>query len=125
MSTGGPPDSVLAFVDRHIESIETLEILLLLSEEERGWSVAEIFRRIQSSPASVEHRLSSLKNAALLKEEQGLYRFAPADDAMRAVVRDLAEAYREWRVRIIETIYSRKIDAVQGFADAFRFKKKE
>lgn len=115
---------MLAFVDRHIESLEHLEILLLLAAQDRSWSAQEIFQKIQSSQASVEQRLQALVAAGLLtKDERGLFRFAPKDEETRNVVKDLADAYRTRRVRIIEAIYTRKTDAVQSFADAFKFRK--
>ena len=115
---------MLSFVDRHIESVEHLEILLLLAAQERSWTGAEIFQKIQSSQASVDQRLESLVAAGLLaKDDNGQFRFAPKDEDTRKVVKDLAEAYRTRRVRIIEAIYTRKTDAVQSFADAFKFRK--
>lgn len=124
MSEGGSPDAVLSFVDRHIESVEQLEILLLLAAQDRMWSAAEIFQNIQSSQASVEKRLESLVAAGLLaKTEKGCFYFAPKDDDTRKLVKDLAEAYKTRRVRIIEAIYTRKTDAVRTFADAFKFRK--
>jgi hypothetical protein len=125
VSSGGAPDEVLKFVDRYIDSVEQLEILLILCEGERDWSAAEIFQRIQSSAGSIQQRLSGLTQAGLLTESNGRFRFAPRDESMRQVMHDLAEAYRERRVRIIEAIYTRKTDAVQTFADAFKFKKKD
>jgi predicted transcriptional regulator len=121
---GGPADPVLAFVDRFIESVEHLEILLLLAAHDRNWSVAEIFQRIQSSQASVEQRLQTLVAAGLLsKDANSLYRFTPKDPETQKLVNDLAEAYKTRRVRVIEAIYTRKTDAVRTFADAFKFRK--
>jgi predicted transcriptional regulator len=120
----GSPDAVLSFVDRHIESLEHLEILLLLAAQDRSWSAAEIFQKIQSSQASVDQRLQSLVTAGLLaRDETGRFRFSPKDEATRNLVKDLADAYRTRRVRIIEAIYTRKTDAVQSFANAFKFRK--
>ena len=117
-------DPVLAFVDRHIESLEHLEILLLLAGQERNWTAAEIFQRIQSSQASVVQRLESLVTAGhLSRDADRKFRFSPKYEAARKIVNDLAEAYRTRRVRIIEAIYTRKSDAVRSFADAFKFKK--
>jgi hypothetical protein len=121
----GAPENVLRFIDRYIESVEHLEILLLLSGEPRDWSPAEIFQKIQSSRASVEQRLQSLAHAGLLVSNGGKYRFNPRDEEMRCAVVDLAEAYRDWRVRVIEAIYTRKTDAVQSFADAFNLRRKD
>jgi predicted transcriptional regulator len=124
VSEGGSADRVLSFVDGHIESLEHLEILLLLAAQDKAWTAAEIFQQIQSSQASVEQRLESLVTAGLLaKDENKRFRFAPKDDETRRVVKDLADAYKSRRVRIIEAIYTRKTDAVQTFADAFKFRK--
>ena len=122
--SGDPADPVLSFVDRHIESLEHLEILLLLAGQDRAWTSAEIFQKIQSSQASVDQRLESLVTAGLLtKDGNKNFRFSPKDEATRNIVKDLAEAYRTRRVRIIEAIYTRKSDAVRSFAEAFKFKK--
>ncbi len=99
--------------------------MLILSSEDREWTPAEVYQQIQSSAASIQQRLAGLKEAGLLAEREGRYRFAPRDGEVRQVLRDLAQAYHERRVRIIEAIYARKHDAVQTFADAFKFKKKE
>jgi predicted transcriptional regulator len=124
VSEGGSPDEVLAFVDRFIESIEHLEILLLLAGAEKSWTSFEIFQQIQSSQASVEQRLKSLVATGLLSQDQdGRYRFSPNGEPTRKLVKDLGEAYKTRRLRIIEAIYARKTDAVRTFADAFKFRK--
>ncbi len=115
----------MKFVDRHIDSIEQLEILLLLAESGREWSAAEILQNLQSSAGSVSLRLASLQKTGLIAPVGGCWQFTPADEAVARVVHELAEAYRERRVRIIEAIYAPKPDAAQTFADAFKFKKKE
>jgi hypothetical protein len=111
-------------VDRFIESVEHLEILLLLAAQDKSWSAAEIFHKIQSSQASVDQRLGALVAAGLLtKDSAGRFRFTPRDEDTRQVVVDLGEAYKTRPVKIIEAIYSRKTDAVRSFADAFKFRK--
>jgi DNA-binding IclR family transcriptional regulator len=125
VSAEAVPEPVLRFIDRHIESVEHLEILLLLSQDIRDWSVGEIFKSIQSSEASVTQRLQQLTAAGLLASNGLRFRFEPRDESMRQLVADLGDLYRERRVRVIEAIYSRKTDAVQTFADAFKFKQKE
>ena len=124
VSIEGAPDAVLSFVDRHFESVEHLEILLLLAAQERTWSAPEIFQKIQSSQASVDQRLNALLKAGLIaRENDGKFRFAPKDDEARQLVKELAGAYKTRPVKIIETIYARKTDAVRCFADAFKFRK--
>jgi hypothetical protein len=119
------PDAVSNFINRYVESIEYLEILLALFESPRSLSSEEILQKIQSSKASVDFRLSQLQTGRLILKEDDHYKFAPADESLQSVVADLAICYRRMRVRIIEAIYSRKTDAIQTFADAFKFRKEE
>lgn len=123
MNLEGASETVLRFIDRHIETVEHLEILLLLSEQNQDWKVSEIFQKIQSSEASVLQRLQQLTAAGLLVNSGPAYRFEPREESLREVVKELAELYHERRVRVIEAIYARKSDAVQTFAEAFKFRK--
>jgi hypothetical protein len=114
----------MSFVDRHIESIEHLEVLLVIAAQEKSFSAAEVFQKIQSSQGSVDQRLESLVKAGLLsRDSDGKFRFTPKDDETRQLVKELAGAYKTRPVRIIEAIYARKTDAVRSFADAFKFRK--
>jgi predicted transcriptional regulator len=126
VSNEGAPQPVLDLIERNIESVEQLEVLLFLFQWEQGWTASEIFSKIQSSQSSIELRLSQLESAGfILKDSEGRYRFNRTDEKLTRVVSDLADCYRTMRVRIIEAIYARKTDAVQTFADAFKFRRKE
>lgn len=116
-------DPVFDFVDRNINSLEHLEILLLLAATERRWTAADIFQRIQSSQSSVEQRLRSLVAAGFLaQDENNLFYFAPKNADTRSLVARLADAYRTRHVPVIEAIYTRKSDSVRRFANAFKLK---
>lgn len=124
VSEGRLPDEISGFIERFVESVEHLEILLLLFGASEGMSASDVFQKIQSSSASVELRLSQLEDSRLItRDEQGTFWFNPAKESDRAIVANLDACYRQMRVRIIEAIYSRKIDAIQTFADAFRFRR--
>jgi hypothetical protein len=113
------------FIARHIHSVEQIEILCVLSANTvKLWSVAEVFRQIQSSEASVLACLEEFREAALLKAEEGGYRFAPASAELANCISELIKAYHERRVTIIELIY-KKPDTIQHFADAFRLRKEK
>jgi DNA-binding transcriptional ArsR family regulator len=126
VSEEGVPESVVQFVSRHIESLEQLEILLFLhGEGSRPRTVAEIFKRIQSSQASVQDRLKKLQTAGLVASDEKGYRYQSGNPDTDACVAALAENYKLRRVRIIEAIYAPKPDAAQSFADAFRLRRKD
>jgi hypothetical protein len=120
---------VQRFVGAHITSIELLEVLLLLRRtEEREWTAAAVAREIGSSMMSIRDRLASLAaRGFLIAREDGeelLYRYGPEEDA-RPIIDDLAAAYRERRLTIINLIYARPQSDIETFSDAFRLRKKE
>jgi len=127
VSDVGISNSVRDFIARHIRSIEQLEILLLLAKDPtRGWSVAETFQNIQSNMATVRARLEQFHESEfLVLENNSCYRFAPSNPQTSDAVRELAENYRDRRVRVIEAIYSPKTDVLRNFSDAFKLKTKE
>ena len=97
-------------------------MLCILSEaREKRWSVAEVFRIIQSSEKSTIHCLEALRETGLVASENpGNYRFSPRDQAMAELAVELAKTYRERRVSVIEFIYRKPTDPIQDFAEAFR-----
>jgi sugar phosphate isomerase/epimerase len=113
------------FIARYIGSVEQLEILSLVSSAPgKTWSVAEVFRVIQSSEASVAECLKRFaEHGFLTVESGGGHRFAPNTTDLAECVAELTKAYRERRVSIIEMIYRRPEDPIKNFAEAFRFRK--
>ena len=51
------------------------------------------------------------------------YRYAPARSEEEVAVAELAQSYAERRVSVISFIFSRPLETVRGFADAFRLKR--
>lgn len=124
MSENTLPHDLVQFIARHIESVEQLEILCLLSENpSREWSVQEVFRCVQSTERSVQQCLESFVARGLaVKVADGAFRFSPASSELANSATDLVRTYRERRVAIIETIYKRP-DSARPFAEAFRLRK--
>jgi predicted transcriptional regulator len=119
--------TVQDFVTQHIVSVEELELLLVFqAERERQWSVAELNTRIRSQEASVANRMAALVDRGLVARVEGAverYRFAPATPLLEQQVAALAADYGEWRIRIVELIYSKPTDQLRKFAGAFNLKK--
>ena len=116
---------VRQFISRHIPSVEELEILLLLMNgESQAWTVDRVFQVILSSKHSVEKGLEKFVAAGLVQKSASsptTFTIQPTDAA--STLRELARCYREAPVRVIEAIYQKNRDSVQGFADAFKFKR--
>jgi predicted transcriptional regulator len=117
-------ESVRKLIADHIDSVEQLEVLLLLrAQRERVWTVAEINDEIKSSVSSVETRLSGLADGGLLQRQGRTFRYQAAPE-MDATVTELARAYAERRFTVIELIFARPTDKLRAFADAFKVSKK-
>jgi hypothetical protein len=121
------PDDVRQFVHQNIESVEQLEVLLLLwRTPERGWTSDEVATAVYSHPSSVVRRLAMLLGQGLLRErEPGCYQYAPRTAELHATVTHLDHVYRERRVAVITLIASKPIENVRAFSDAFRIRRKK
>jgi hypothetical protein len=122
------PTTVREFVMRYITSVEELEILLLLyTERHRDWSVTEVNTRIRSQESSVANWLAVLASLKLISPTSGnadRYQFAPESESLLEQTGAVAAVYNDFRVRIIELIYSRPSEQLLNFANAFNLRKR-
>ncbi len=121
------PEDVRRFIVDHIDSVEQLEILLLLHQHrDRAWNAESVARELRISPMSAGDRLEDLRHSELLTRKSGTeleYRYAPASPKLDATVGGLITAYAERRVTVINLIFSKPVDKIRTFADAFRLRK--
>jgi hypothetical protein len=121
------PEEVRRFIAHHIDSVEQLEILLLLHEQPgRDWSAEAVARELRIASESAGERLEDMVSDGLLKrreESPAEYRYAPDNMKLDDAVRGVAAGYAKRRVTVINLIYSKPIDKIRTFADAFRLRK--
>jgi hypothetical protein len=126
VTDAGLAPRVQRFLTTHIDSIEKLEVLLLLrARTDREWTTSSVALELRITEASAARRLAELKTGGLLLQDgisDVAYRFSPdrSEDVQAAT--ELATAYATHRVSIISFIFSRPLDRVRGFADAFVIK---
>lgn len=115
---------MLEFIDSRIASVDQLEILLLLqAQPARSWTATEVSSELRGSEQAVADRLSAMHAMGLFAlSADGRYHFAPTDPENHRVVAKLADSYRQYRLRVIERIFT-KSDGLSAFADAFRFRR--
>jgi hypothetical protein len=127
LRAGDLPEVVRRFIVDHVDSVEQLEILLLLHQHpERAWDAESVARELRISALSASDRLEDQARAGLLARVEGSpggYRYAPGTPALDEAVAGLAKAYAERRVTVINLIFSKPIDKIRTFADAFRLRK--
>jgi hypothetical protein len=122
------PENLRSFIIERINSVEALEILLLLfGHATQELSAAEVSQKLYTSVGSASARLDELQQAKLLVligTEPIRYRFNPTGPEA-AVVADLEKIYKQRRVSVISFIYSKPSDPLRAFSDAFRLRKEE
>ena len=121
------PLELKQFIAQQVESLAQLEALLILREDaQTPWKSAELCRRLYISPDMCEGILVDLiRRGFAERTAEGAVQYrAPSSDADRLLV-DLAAIYQERRVAVITEIYSKPVNKVQTFADAFRLRKEE
>lgn len=122
---------VRRFIHHTINSVEQLEVLLfLMSNPEREWTAQEVSERVRLTAESVASRLEDLYQARLLSrgaaQDPPCFRYAPDSNALaQEVAESLDRAYKERKDTVIQLIFSRPLDNIRVFADAFRIKRRD
>jgi DNA-binding IclR family transcriptional regulator len=128
MSVKALPDEVVRFLNRHIDSVEQLEVLLLLHRAaESAWTAEMVAAALYTQPASAARRLETLAADGLIERasQPGAYRYLPSGPGMGEMISTLADTYRERRVAVVTAIASKPMENVRAFSDAFRLRRKE
>lgn len=127
MHTIDVPEEVRRFIAHHIDSVEKLEILLLLHHQPgRAWSPEAVARELRIARQSAAERLEYMaRDGLLIRQGEGTreYRYGPETMKLDNAVRSLATEYVKRRVTVINLIYSKPIDRIRTFADAFRLRR--
>ena len=121
------PEHVERFITDHIDSVELIEVLLLLKRDRsREWNADEVAQRLYTSPSSAANRLQALRSSRLAEATDGpqvtTYRWAPATGDLERASNDLEQVYAMRRTTVINMIFSKPSEKLRTFADAFRLR---
>ena len=129
MDDPGISQDVRALIVDRIDSVVQLELLLLLQGDAlRAWTAAEVAQQLRIDPSWAGGQLSELASRGLAApagpaDAPESFRYAPAPPSLDATVAQLVKDYAERRVTVITLIFSKPVDKLRTFADAFRFRK--
>lgn len=117
-----------ALLERSIDSVRQLDMLLLMREAgtARDWSADELETALRSSATAVDTDLAGLLQAGLVEVEAGpptLWRYRPGSGDR--TVAALAACYRTHRTTVVRVISSSAASSMDEFADAFRLRRKD
>jgi len=123
----GISQDVRALIVERIDSVVQLELLLLLqATADRAWTAAEVAQHLRIDPAWAAGQLGELVGrglAAPATDAPYAFRYAPTPPALDGTVSQLVKDYAERRVTVITMIFSKPVDKLRTFADAFRLRK--
>ena len=126
MPFGQIPPAVRRLLDRSIDGVEQLEILLLLHDHsDRSWDADAVAGALRLTSGRAGAHLEALAQRQFLDVRIGdamRYRYAPVSDAQAAAVRQLAAFYRDNRGPILQHVSARRLRSLQDFSDAFRIR---
>ena len=127
MTDPGISQEVRALLLERIDSVVQLELLLLLQgSPDRAWTAADVAQQLRIDPSWTTGQLGELVSRGLLApsaDVAGAFRYAPASPQLDLAVVQLARDYAERRVTVITLIFSKPVDKLRTFADAFRLRK--
>src|SRR5262245_47324199 len=88
------PDDLREFILRHIDSVAQLEALLMLrANPDEAWDIDKTAGRLYADQQEVAEVLGRLCADRLLECREGIFRYVPESDALRATVDRLADLY--------------------------------
>ncbi len=127
MDDPGISQNVRSLIIERIDSVVQLEVLLLLQANTgRAWTAAEVAQELRIEPSWATGQLGELAGRGLLAPAADVpdgYRYAPSPREIDATVVQLSKDYAERRVTVITLIFSKPVDKLRTFADAFRLRK--
>ena len=130
MSAEEIPQEVKNLIHDHLESVVQLESLLLLhTDPHKEWTAADVAKELRIEPAWASEQLNHLCDRGLLScrdagEASGvIYRYGPRAPELDRAVGGLANAYADRRVSVITLIFSKPVDKLKSFSDAFKIRR--
>jgi hypothetical protein len=120
------PADIKQFIADNIDTVAQLELLLLLrNAPARAWSAEEAGAALYAAANVIALQLADLRSKKLLAAgpQEQTFTYQPETAELSQLVDRLAEMYRERRVAVITAVYTKPVDKIRSFADAFRLRK--
>jgi hypothetical protein len=122
------PAELRAFLHSCVESIEQVELLIMLRGSDRFRTAREVSSEFRSSPARARTDLETLAARGLLEVRVGdetSYRYRPKTEELARYCDLLAQHYVTSRQAVIGFVATESRSSAKRFADAFKLRKPE
>ena len=124
--TGDFSAEIRGFIDQNIESLAEPTNPAVPINPQRGWDAEEIGKALYIPPELAAMLLADFGRRGFVKVlplTNIQYSYEVADEQQDELISKIADAYQDRRVVLISLIYSKPLNKVQTFADAFRMRK--
>lgn len=118
-----PSDEILRFIASSFRSVWALELLLVLKNDQRQWSHAELVSTMRASDLVVSRALAALEAAGLVGNEGDHARYLPINEHVAALVDDAQALYAKRPDAVRRAIVAASSGEAAAFADAFKLRK--
>lgn len=116
-------NDIRRFLDEQIDSLEHLELFLLLARDlGTACSPEEAGQKVGLPADRAERRLNDLHARGLVERVEGAYRYVPTPQ-LGMLVAALMKAYHEQRLEVLHRVSERTLKRLRNFADAFRLRR--
>lgn len=117
-------EDVTRFIQSSFPSVWSLEVLLLLRSERRGFSREELVGALRASDLVISQALDSLVAGGLAAlDEAGLAAYMPASKDISVLVDKIELLYAKRPDAVRRMIISGSMSGLTAFVDAFRLRK--
>ena len=121
------PAAVTAFLDAYIDSLEHLELLLLVMQTpQRWWDAPAVGAQLGTHPDQARRALEHLaaRNLLAIRVTGDVrYQYQPGRPDLAEAARLVAATYRERRVAVLQAVTQPERRSLRDFADAFRIRR--
>ena len=130
MSTESPelPPQLRAFLHSCIESIDQVELLMMLRGSDRFRTAREVATETGVSATTARHNLETLSARGLLEVRVGdetAYRYRPKSEELGRYCDLLAQHYITSRPAVLGFVAAERRLSIKRFADAFKLRDQE
>lgn len=119
------PSEIHDLITTAFDSVESVEIFMLLRRSPQTyWGKPAIAEQLGIRPEIARAKLDALRRSGIVTvgANTGAFRYLPADDDLRRRLDELADAYTNRRISVINTIYAANLERLRAFSNAFRVK---
>lgn len=121
MSENDIPQEVKKFIYKYIDSLDKLEILLLFyNNSSKEYNAEDINNELRGNPYTISLRLKELLKEEFITRNDKNYIYNKSNNYDRVLML-LNVGYNNYKHTVIHLIFSKPLDNITSFADAFKF----